>query len=112
MRCPASLRNRLASDDGSVTIEAAFGLAGIVVVAGTLLSAMVALALYISAVDMAGAAARAHALGETFTPGRGAVELTDDGTWATATVTIPSPLMELTATATYPLEIVHAQALP
>lgn len=107
MRCPASLPNALAADDGSVTIEAAFGLAGIVLVAGTVLTTLLAVALYISAVDTAGAAARAHALGETFTPARGTVELSNDGTWATATVSIPAPLRDLTATATYPLEIVH-----
>lgn len=101
------LHKSLASDEGSVTIEAAFGLASIVIVAGGVLAAMAALALYISAVDMAGAAARAHALGEEFTPTRGTVTLHNDGTWATATVSIPAPLRDVTATAVYPLEIVH-----
>lgn len=105
MRWLASRRSQLADDRGSVTLEAAFGLAGIVSVAGLVLAAMSALALYISAVDTAGAAARAHALGLPFTPQRGSVQISDDGAWATATVQVPAPFIDISASATYPLEM-------
>lgn len=108
MLWPASLPDQLDDDQGSVTIEAAFGLAGLVSVTGLALSAMSVLALYISAIDMAGAAARAHALGELYQPKRGTVEYSTDAAWATATVRIDAPFRDIVASATYPVEIVHA----
>lgn len=107
MRCP-QLWRRCLDDEGSVTIEAAFGLASLILVTSVVLAAMTALAWYIAAVDMAGAGARAHALGQDYSPSRGLLRVSDDGTWATATVSIPTPLIELSAQATYPMEIVHA----
>ncbi|MFV8381294.1 hypothetical protein HW450_06155 [Corynebacterium hindlerae] len=107
MRC-LSHRASLHNDDGSVTIEAAFGVASLVIVAGLIVTAMATFAWYISAVDMAGAAARAHALGVSYQPPRGTVTYRDDGVWATATIAIPTPLTTVTASATYPLELVHA----
>lgn len=104
MRCPT----RLANDDGSVTIEAAFGTASLVIVAALIVSAMSALALYISAVDMAGAAARAHALGLSYQPQRGELTTSHDESWATATVRIDTPLMPISASAVYPRELADA----
>ena len=45
------------------TIEAALSLSALVVVAGVIVAALAAMGAYISAVDIAGAAARAHAIG-------------------------------------------------
>ncbi|MEJ5928743.1 hypothetical protein WG915_08965 [Corynebacterium sp. H128] len=105
MRCPTHRPSALLDDNGSVTIEAAFGLAGIVTVTLLVVSAMITLASYIAAVDMAGAAARAHSLGETFEPERGEVALSSDGTWATATVSIDTGVVPISASAVYPAEM-------
>lgn len=59
----------LRDDHGSVTVEAALALAALVTVAAAMIGGLATLAAYIGAVDVAGAAARAHAIGST-TPRR------------------------------------------
>ncbi|WP_408911799.1 hypothetical protein ACKFRJ_07380 [Corynebacterium kefirresidentii] len=62
--------HKVFDDDGSVTIEAALALSSLVLVAAGIVGAIATLASYIAAVDMAGAAARAHAIGVEYHPAR------------------------------------------
>ena len=55
------------------TIEAALSLSALVVVAGAIVAALATMGAYISAVDIAGAAARAHAIGLDYDPPAGRV---------------------------------------
>ena len=67
------------NDTGSVTIEAALALSSLVLVGALMVSGLVTLADYIAAVDAAGAAARAHAIGTEYTPPRGTVDIARGG---------------------------------
>src|SRR5699024_7922474 len=58
------------NDRGSVTIEAALSLSVLVIVAAAIVGAIATMAAYISAVDIAGAAARAQAIGVEYWPPR------------------------------------------
>lgn len=95
---------RLNSDDGSVSIEAAFALSSLVIVCALIIAAMATLAAYLAATDSAGAAARAHAIGESFTPSRGEVSIAENNGMLTATATIPAPFGEISADAIFPVE--------
>lgn len=103
-RAGPNVQTDQSDDEGSVTIEAAFGIASLVIVTGFVLGALAAAAVYIAAVDAAGAAARAHALGTEFTPARGEVHYAVSDGWVTATVSMPTPLLAVTASAVYPEE--------
>lgn len=94
----------LADERGSVSIEAALALSAMVVVCALIVAAMATLATYLAAIDAAGAAARAHAIGEEFSPAKGSLHLAESGGLLTATVTIPAPFGEISADAIYPLE--------
>ena len=94
----------LLSDDGSVSIEAALALSSLVIVCGLIIAAMATLAAYLAAVDAAGAAARAHAIGESFEPTRGHVEMHESSGMLTATATIPAPIGQVSASAVFPVE--------
>ena len=61
-------------------------------------------AAYITAVDVAGAAARAYALGVDYSAPRGAVEVTERAGLATAEATVPAPIGTMRATAVFPVE--------
>ena len=80
------------NDTGSVTIEAALALSSLVMVGALMVSGLVTLADYIAAVDAAGAAARAHAIGTEYTPPRGTVDIAHDGELVRAVAKVPSPL--------------------
>lgn len=94
----------LSGDHGSVSVEAALALSALVVVSGLIIAAMATLAAYLAAVDGAGAAARAHAIGETFAPSRGSVSVAEAGGLITATMSIPAAFGEVSAHAVFPLE--------
>ncbi|WKD62184.1 hypothetical protein CCICO_10945 [Corynebacterium ciconiae DSM 44920] len=106
MRYPTRRASRgfAADTDGSVTIEAALGLASLVLVFALTISGMVALASYLSAVDTAGAAARAAAIGERYEPARGKVDITSSNGVMEATAAMPSPFGSVHATARFPVE--------
>ncbi|WP_448853049.1 hypothetical protein [Corynebacterium frankenforstense] len=98
-------RTALADQSGSVTIEAAVGVACLVIVFTALVGGAVTLANYLAAVDAAGAAARAHAIGaEGVQFDRGSLTVRESGGVVTATATVGAPFGELTARAAYPVE--------
>lgn len=86
------------------TIEAALSLTVLVAVAAAIVSGIATMGAYIAAVDTAGAAARAHALGVDYTAPRGEVDVTVDKGLATATARIPAPVGAMTASAVFPVE--------
>ncbi|WP_151641234.1 hypothetical protein [Corynebacterium sp. 11A] len=109
-RIPRASRRLLAAEDGSVTIEAALGLASLVVVFALTISGVVAVAAYLAAIDTAGAAARAAAIGESFMPPRGSVQTTSSNGVMEATAAMPSPFGTLHATARFPVEYTAGDA--
>lgn len=94
----------LCDDHGSVTVEAALSLTVLMTVAAAIVAGIATLAAYVSAVDIAGAAARAHAIGVDFTPPRGSVEVNESGGILTVTAVVTAPLSPMTATASFPVE--------
>lgn len=94
----------LRDDHGSVTVEAALSLSVLVTVAAAIIGGIATLAAYIGAVDVAGAAARAHAIGVDYEPPRGAVSVLEDAGVVSVTATVPAALFEVSATARYPVE--------
>ncbi len=98
------IRRVLADDRGSVTVEAALGMVTLVAVAAAVLGAMATMAAHLAAVQTAGAAARAEAVGVDFEPTRGEVEVASSGGMLTVTATVPAVLGDVTATAVAPVE--------
>lgn len=94
----------LFDDRGSVTVEAALSLAVLVTLAAAIVAGIATLAAYISAVDIAGAAARSHAIGVDFTPGRGTVEVHESAGLVHVTAVVDAPLTPMSARATFPVE--------
>lgn len=102
---PAGEVRRVCGDDrGAVSVEAALALSALVVVTGLIVAVLATLAAHLAAVDAAGAAARAHAIGVEFIPGRGALSITESGGLLTATVSVPAPFGEVSADAVFPVE--------
>ncbi|WJZ01485.1 hypothetical protein [Corynebacterium freiburgense] len=99
MRC-----TKLRGDQGSTSIEAAIGLGALVIVCSLAVAALASLAAYISAVDIAGAAARSYAIGVEYQPPRGNVTYSNDGTFVTATARVDGPLKTFDAQAVFPME--------
>lgn len=100
----SKLHNRLGNEDGAVTIEAALGLSSLVVISALMVGVLATLASYVAAIDGAGAAARAHAIGQSFEPARGRVSIVENSGLITATVSIPVVLGEVSADAVFPVE--------
>ena len=94
----------LGDDRGSVTVEAALSLAVLMTVAAAIVAGIATMAAYISAVDIAGAAARSQAIGVDFTPARGTVDVSESGGVITVTAVVSAPLTPMTATASFPVE--------
>lgn len=99
-RLHATLRN----DRGSVTVEAALSMVTLVTVTAAVLGAMATMAAHLSAVQTAGAAARAEAVGVEFTPAQGSVQVASSGGMITVTATVPAVFGDVAATAIAPLE--------
>ena len=86
------------------TIETALSLSALVVVTAAIVGGIATVAAYITAVDIAGAAARAHALGVDYTAPRGDVSVTEHAGLATAVASVPAPIGTMRATAVFPVE--------
>lgn len=91
-------------DRGSVTIEAALSLASLVIVAAAIVGGMATMAAKLSAVDIAGAAARAHAVGIDYQPPQGTVEVHESAGMVTVTARVPAALGTMSAEAIFPIE--------
>lgn len=93
-------------DRGSVSIEAALALSSLVIVAAAIVSALATMAAQIAAIDLAGAAARAHAIGVAFSPNDDAtVTISESQGLVTAVAEVPAPLGQMRATAVFPVEV-------
>lgn len=86
------------------TVETALSLATLIAVAAAIVGGIATMGAYIAAVDIAGAAARAHALGVDYTAPRGEVAVAVRRGLATATATVPAPVGSMSATAIFPVE--------
>ena len=86
------------------TIETALSLSALVVVTAAIVGGIATVAAYITAVDIAGAAARAHALGVDYAAPRGDVSVTENAGLATAAASVPAPIGTMRATAIFPVE--------
>lgn len=86
------------------TIETALSLSALVVVTAAIVGGIATVAAYITAVDIAGAAARAHALGVDYAAPRGEVAVTENARLATAAASVPAPIGTMRATAVFPVE--------
>lgn len=91
-------------DRGSVTVEAALALASLVMVCGLIVGAVATMAAHLAAVDLAGSAARAHAIGVEHHPVRGEVTIRESGGLVTATSQVPAIFGTRSHAAVYPLE--------
>ena len=100
-------RLKVMDDRGSVTIEAALSLAVLVTVAAAIVAGISTMAAYVSAVDVAGAAARSHAIGVDYTPPRPNIEVTvsEQADMVTVTARVPAAVRTMHATAIYPVEV-------
>lgn len=92
------------NERGSVTVEAALSLASLVIVCALMVGAIATLAAQVAAIDAAGAAARSHAIGVTYTPPRGEVQVATSNGLVTATVAVPAVFGTMQATAIFPVE--------
>lgn len=86
------------------TFETAVGIGSLVTVCGIIVAGIATMAAHLVAVDTAGAAARAHAIGRTYTPARGEVTVSETAGLATAVAVVPSPLGERRHAAVFPVE--------
>ncbi|APT81691.1 hypothetical protein [Corynebacterium ammoniagenes] len=95
------------NDRGSVTIEAALSLAVLMIVAAAIVGAIATMAAYISAVDIAGAAARAHAIGVEYQPPRSdiALNISESAGLITVTAKVPGVIGQMSADAVFPAEV-------
>ncbi|MDO5513106.1 hypothetical protein [Corynebacterium sp.] len=87
------------------TIETALGIGSLVSVCGIIVAGIATMSAHLVAVDTAGAAARAHAIGHSFTPPRGEVHVSEAGGLATAVASVPSPLGTRRHAAVFPVEV-------
>lgn len=95
---------QLGDDRGSVTIEAALSLTTLVIVCSVMVGAIATLAAQVAAIDAAGAAARSHAIGVSYAPPRGQIQITTTAGLVTATATVPAVFGNREATAVFPVE--------
>ncbi|OFT72054.1 hypothetical protein HMPREF3145_01735 [Corynebacterium sp. HMSC05C01] len=86
------------------TIETALSMATLVVVTAAIVGGIATMSAYIAAVDIAGAAARAHAMGVDYTAPRGEVSMHESAGLATVTAAVPAPIGTMRATAVFPVE--------
>ena len=95
------------NERGSVTIEAALSLSVLIIVAAAIVGAMATMAAYISAVDIAGAAARAHAIGVEYQPPRSdiSVSVGESAGLVTVTASVPGVIGTMSADAAFPAEV-------
>ncbi|MDO4927984.1 MAG: hypothetical protein Q3976_02800 [Corynebacterium sp.] len=99
-----SITAPLNNERGVITIELAIGLAALILTLGMVVAGLATMAAYISAVDIAGAAARAYAVGESFEPPRGSIEIAERNGMVHIRATVPAPLGTMEAQAQYPVQ--------
>ncbi|MFZ2290942.1 hypothetical protein [Corynebacterium casei] len=101
------MKKLVLNDRGSVTIEAALSLSVLIIVAAAIVGAMATMAAYISAVDIAGAAARAHAIGVEYQPPRSdiSVSVGESAGLVTVTASVPGVIGTMSADAAFPAEV-------
>lgn len=101
------MKKLVLNDRGSVTIEAALSLSVLIIVAAAIVGAIATMAAYISAVDIAGAAARAHAIGVEYQPPRSdvSVQVGESAGLVTVTASVPGVIGTMTADAVFPAEV-------
>ncbi|HJD78461.1 hypothetical protein SAMN06295981_0708 [Corynebacterium pollutisoli] len=87
------------------TIETALGIGSLVTVCGLIVAGIATMSAHLVAVDTAGAAARAYAIGADFTPPRGDVAVSESSGLATAVASVPSPLGPRRHAAVFPVEV-------
>lgn len=98
------LPDQISDQQGSVTIEAALALSSLVIVCAGMIGGIATLAAQVAAIDNAGAAARAHAIGVDYQPPRGSISVHTESGLATATADIPAVFGTMSATAIFPVE--------
>ena len=86
------------------TIETALSMTVLVTVTAAIVAGVATIAAYISAVDIAGAAARSAAIGIAYEPPRGEVVITESAGLVTATARVPAAIGTMDAQAIYPVE--------
>lgn len=86
------------------TIETALSLTVLVTVTAAIVAGIATIAAYITAVDIAGAAARASAIGVAYAPPRGTVEVSEGAGLVTATARVPAAIGTMRAQAVFPVE--------
>ena len=92
------------NDAGMVTLESALAAAALLLFTSALIGVLSTFGSLILAVDLAGAAARSHAIGVAYTPPRGSVDIEESSTHVTATAYVPAPFGDMRAQAVYPKE--------
>ena len=96
---------RLRDERGSVTIEAAFALAELIIVTSLIIGAIATVSAHISAIDAASAAARAHAIGVDYQPPNSAeISVQEAAGLVTVTAEVPAVFGTRSASAVYPVE--------
>lgn len=96
---------RLSDERGSVTIEAAFALAALIIVTSLIIGAIATVSAHISAIDAASAAARAHAIGVDYQPPNSAeISVQEAAGLVTVTAEVPAVFGTRSASAVYPVE--------
>lgn len=96
------LARQVHPDAGMITLELAIGIATFITVLLLAVAALASLGAYISAVDIAGAAARAYAVGQPYSPPRGEVQVHEDASLVYVTAKVPTVGFSMEATAIYP----------
>lgn len=91
-------------DTGSVTVEAALSLATLMVVAAGMVAGVATMAAHIAAVDIAGAAARAHAIGVDYSSPRAEIIVRESSGVVTVVAEVPAAIGTATAEARFPVE--------
>lgn len=94
-------------DTGSVTLEAAMGIASLITVMMVAFAGLATVGAHIHATTTAGAAARAAAIGEdpAHVSDRATISVDRDSTWVHVRAEVPAPLGAATAQASFPVEI-------
>lgn len=95
----------IGDDRGSVTIEASFALAALVIVTALIIGAIATVSAHIAAIDAASAAARAHAIGVDYQPtGDTEISIAESSGLVTVTAEVPAVFGTRSASAVYPVE--------
>lgn len=86
------------------TIETALSMTVLVTVTAAIIGGIATIAAFISAVDIAGAAARSAAIGVSYQPPRGEVAISESAGLVTATARVPAAIGTMCAQAIFPVE--------